>query len=118
MVAIVSGNGTGLDLGSKGVLGGQGVLGDPAFGQGGENVYVNAANGNLVIQQLQDTLVGTGLDIGSVLTYNSLGALGGDNFSLGATLAQAGHGQLVLAGTRNAAGSTLTVTTFDGSQQV
>ena len=116
MVAIVSGNGLGLDLTSKNVLGAQGVYGDPTTGQGGEQVYVNAANGNLVMQQLQDELVGAGPDISSVLTYNSQGLLSddnGDNFSLGKVPVQ-----LKLTGTVNTAGSTLTRTAFDGTQTV
>ena len=114
MVAVVSGNTLGLDLTSKGVLGDKGVSGDPTLGQGNEQVFVNAATGNLVIQQLQDELVGPGLDIQSVLTYNSLGLASddnGDNFSLGKVLAQ-----LKLTGTVKTAGSYLTVTNFDGSQ--
>ncbi|HEY9023260.1 MAG TPA: hypothetical protein VIP05_03090, partial [Burkholderiaceae bacterium] len=116
MVAIVSGNSLGLNLTSKGVLGGQGVYGDPTMGQGGEQVYVNASNGNLVLQQLQDQLVGAGLDVASVLTYNSLGLANddnGDNFSIGKAPVQ-----LQLSGPVNTAGSTLTRTAFDGSQAV
>jgi YD repeat-containing protein len=116
MVAIVSGNTLGLNLTSKGVLGDQGVNGNPTQGQGGEQVYVNAATGNLVMQQLQDELVGAGLDVASVLTYNSMGLAGddnGDNFSLGKVTVQ-----LALSGTVNTAGSTLTRTAFDGSRSV
>ena len=116
MVAIVSGNSLGLNLTSSGVLGAQGTYGDPRTGQGGEQVYVNASTGNLVMQQLQDQLVASGLDVTSVLTYNSLGLAtddNGDNFSIGKVPAQ-----LVLSGTVNTAGSTLTRTAFDGSQTV
>ena len=116
MVAIVSGNTLGLNLTSKGVLGDAGVSGNPTQGQGGEQVYVNAATGNLVMQQLQDELVGAGLDIASVLTYNSRGLANddnGDNFSLGKVAVQ-----LALANTVNTPSSTLTRTAFDGSQSV
>ena len=116
MVAIVSGNSLGLNLTSGSVLGAQGTYGDPRTGQGGEQVYVNASTGNLVMQQLQDQLVASGLDVTSVLTYNSLGLANddnGDNFSIGKVPAQ-----LVLSGTVNTAGSTLTRTAFDGSQTV
>ena len=116
MVAIVSGNSLGLNLTSNGVLGAAGLYGDPKMGQGGEQVYVNASTGNLVMQQLQDQLVGSGLNVSSVLTYNSQGLLNddnGDNFSIGKAPAQ-----LALAGTRNTSGSTLTRTAFDGSQAV
>ena len=114
MVAIVSGNSLGLNLTSKGVLGDQGVLGDPSAGQGNEAVYVNASTGNLVVQQLQDELVGPGLDVDTVLTYNSLGQANddnGDNFSLGQVPAQ-----LALTGTVKTVGSSVTVTNFDGSK--
>ena len=116
MVAIVSGNGLGLDLTSRNVLGAQGAYGNPTTGQGGEQVYVNAATGNLVMQQLQDELVGAGPDIASVLSYNSQGQLtddNGDNFSLGKVPVQ-----LKLTGAVNTAGSTLTRTSFDGTQTV
>ena len=117
MVAIVSGNTLGLNLTSKGVLGGQGISGNAATGQGGEQVYVNASTGNLVMQQLQDELVGAGLDVASVLTYNSLGLANddnGDNFSIGKAPVQ-----LVLSGAAvNTAGSLLTRTAFDGSRAV
>jgi len=116
MVAIVSGNGLGLGLTSKSVLGGQGVFGDASVGQGAEGVYVNAANGNVVLQQLQDTLAGQGGDISSILTYNSQGLRSddnGDNFGFGFIAAQ-----LVPTGTVNAADSSISVTLFDGSQQV
>ena len=114
MVAIVSGNSLGLDLTSKGVLGDQGVYGNASQGSGGQQVYVDASNGNLVIQQPQDVLVGAGLDVDSVLTYNSQGLRtddNGDNFSLGTIPVQ-----LAITGTANTAGSTLVRTGFDGSQ--
>jgi len=118
MVAIVSGNSLGLNLTSKGVQGGDGVQGDPNAGNGAEQVYVNAATGNLVLQQVQDELVAAGLDVPSVLTYNSLGALqddNKDNFTLGATV---GVAQMAVAsGTINATGRALRRIAFDGSQQ-
>jgi YD repeat-containing protein len=116
MVAIVSGNSLGLNQTSAGVLGAQGLYGNPRTGQGGEQAYVNASTGNLVMQQVQDTLAAAGLDVSSVLTYNSLGLRNddnGDNFSLGKVPAQ-----LSFTGTPGAIGSTITRTAFDGSQIV
>jgi len=116
MVAVVSGNSLGLELTSRGVLGDQGVGGNAVHGQGKENVFVNAATGNLVMQQLQDVLVGAGLDIGSVLTYNSRGLANddnADNFSIGKVASQ-----LVQTNAVNTVGSTVTRTAFDGSQTV
>ena len=116
MVAMVSGTGLGLDLTSARVLGGQGIAGDASFGTGGQKVYVNTATGNLVLQQQQDAFVGLGPEFDPVLTYNSLGQLNGAygyRFTMGAVT-----GQLVLSGQQGQAGSTVTVTQFDGSQEV
>ena len=63
MVAIVSGNSLGLSLTSLGVLGPRGGLGVAGQGRNGEQAYVNIANGNLVLQDLEDKLVGRGADI-------------------------------------------------------
>ncbi|HEV8689542.1 MAG TPA: hypothetical protein VGQ91_04535, partial [Ideonella sp.] len=114
MVAIVSGNSLGLDLGSAGVLGNQGLWGSAGQGNGGEQVYVNAATGNLVVQRRDEFLASTGLDNAAIRTYNSLGQFTGetDNWSLGTYSQQ----QLQLSGTVNTAGSTLTRTARDGSQ--
>lgn len=114
MVAIVSGNSLGLNLTSLGVLGGKGVLGDAAQGRAGEAGYVNIANGNLVLQDQDDRLVGRGGGVAAVRTYNSQGLMtddNGDNWSLGTFLQQ-----IRLSGTVNTAGSVLTRTERDGSQ--
>ncbi|HEY9024943.1 MAG TPA: hypothetical protein VIP05_11630, partial [Burkholderiaceae bacterium] len=118
MVAIVSGTSLGLGLTSKAVLGAPGVYGDAGLGQpqAGQHAYVNAATGNLVLQQWQDTLVGPGPELDTVLTYNSRGLRNddnGDNFTLGVVPAQ-----IALSGTRGQAGSTLTITQFDGARDV
>jgi hypothetical protein len=79
MVAIVSGSGLGLSLGSMSVLGGRGVFGAAGSGRNGELAYVNATTGNLVLRDRDDMLLGRGLDVASVRTYNSQGKLSDDN---------------------------------------
>ena len=104
MVAIVVGNSLGLNLSSLGTLGQRGTFGSALTGRNGELAYVNAATGNLVLQDRDDVLMGRGLSVPSVRTYNSLGQLtddNGDNWSLGAYTQQ-----LRLVGTVNTPGST------------
>jgi hypothetical protein len=79
MTAIVAGQGLGLTNTSLGLLGGQGQLGTAAQGRSGEKVAVNASNGNLVVQQQDEWLVGVGLDVGLLRTYNSQATEDGDN---------------------------------------
>ena len=77
MVAIVGGVGLGLDRSSATVLGKigqQGELGDPTFNRFGENVTVNAATGNLMIERNDEILIGRGLDDVISHDYNSLSA--------------------------------------------
>jgi len=82
MAAIVSGNSLGLANTSLYVLGSQGVLGQPSSGRAGEQVYVNAATGNLVIQNRDELLVGRGPDRGPV-SVNGQPALVYDRFAQG-----------------------------------
>lgn len=79
MTAIVAGQGLGLTNTSLGLLGGQGQLGVAGQGRAGEKVVVNAASGNLVVQQLDEWLVGIGPDVGVSRTYNSQATEDGDN---------------------------------------
>lgn len=113
MVAIVSGNSLGLNLTSLATLGQQGAHGTAMHGRNGQSVYVNAATGNLVLQQQDELLVARGHDAAALRTYNSQGLFkddNGDNWSSGAFLQP-----LQLVGTLNTAGSTLLRTDRDGS---
>lgn len=115
MVAIVAGNGLGLYNASLNTLGGAGVWGQGGLGQAGGRSWVNAATGNLILQFQDEQLAGKGLDLFHVRTYNSLGALtdgDADGWRWD------GERKLVLSGTRNAAGSTVTRTGGDGHETV
>ncbi|MCW7537066.1 polymorphic toxin type 43 domain-containing protein [Aquabacterium sp. A7-Y] len=86
MTAIVAGQGLGWINSSLGLLGAGGQLGLAGQGRSGERVYVNASTGNLVVQQQDEWLVGTGPDAALLRTYNSQGgsdADNGDNWRLG-----------------------------------
>lgn len=116
MVAIVSGNSLGLGSTSLSTLGRNGLLGTAGQGRGGEQAFVNVANGNLVLQDRDDYLVAHGVNLTALRTYNSQGKLNdenADNWSMGAYAQQA-----KLTGTLNAAGSTITRTARDGSESV
>jgi len=83
MVAIFTGLGTGFQQGSGAALGGAGILGGGIYGRGGEGVSVNAANGNLLISNQDEFLVGRGHDAVVARTYNSQGQFddqNGDNW--------------------------------------
>ncbi|KAK47824.1 hypothetical protein BG58_41105 [Caballeronia jiangsuensis] len=91
-------------------LGKRGQVGDAAFGQSGERIYVNAANGNLLIQDRDQMLLGLGGNSSVYRAYNSLGQASGDHWKPGGarTVNQ-------LTGTLSAMGSTVTLTDWDGS---
>jgi YD repeat-containing protein len=116
MVAIVTGNGLGLERSSATALGSRGQLGSAFLGRNNEAVTVNAATGNLVIQNTDEVLIGRGPDAALNRTYNSLGAyanLAGaadpDNWLVST------QRTVKLTGAANAAGSTATLTDWDGS---
>ncbi len=116
MTAIVAGSSLGLSNTSLYTLGSQGMLGQPAQGRAGEGVYVNAATGNLVVQNRDELVIGRGPDLSLLRTYNSQGLLNddnGDNWRLGVY-----RKVYNLTGTVNTAGSTVTRVAEDGSESV
>ena len=119
MVGIVTGAGLGVENSSGWVLGSRGQLGVATFGRFGENVYVNAATGNLAIDRTDEILIGQGPDNVIGRNYNSFGPATGstddnnDNWRLSA------QRQVVnLVGTYGAAGSTVTRIDWDGSDTI
>src|SRR5437763_1034664 len=70
MVAIVSGMRSGLQLNSGEVLGFRDVIGGPLQGRNGQDVAVNVAQGQLVVQDLDDLLAGRGEDAPVLRTYD------------------------------------------------
>ena len=79
MVSVVAGSGAGLTNTSKEVIGTAGQWGQAEVGRAREFVGVNATSGNLVLQNRDEFLIGTGNDVDLLRTYNSLGAWDGDN---------------------------------------
>ena len=112
MVAIVSGYSLGLNLTSLAAIGERGVLGNASLGRSSEQVYVNAATGNLVFRNLDDQLAGVGSMFGSSRVYNSQGkGAHADAWAIGAALKK-----VRLEGQLNAVGSKLYRTDEDGSE--
>ncbi|MEO4049451.1 DUF6531 domain-containing protein, partial [Pseudomonas sp. CAU 1711] len=113
MVAVIAGNGLGLFNTSLNTLGGAGVLGQGGFGQVGGRSWVNASNGNLVLQFNDRQLSGVGLDLLHTRTYNTQGSYGdadGDGWRWD------GERRVALNGELNAPGSSLVRTTGDGHE--
>jgi YD repeat-containing protein len=110
MVAVIAGNGLGLGNTSLRQLG-QGLGGQAAIGQNGTDQYLNAATGNLVLQNADEGLIFDGLRLDVLRTYNSQGQLSGNQgWLFGFTRSIGG-----LTGTLDTAGSTITRTDDDGS---
>jgi YD repeat-containing protein len=112
MVSVVSGSGLGLANSASAGLGGAGSWAQAGQGRAGEQVSVNAATGNLVVQNRDEFLAGVGADIALLRTYNSRGGWDGDNadgWRLGYYRRVGG-----LAGTLNAAGSSIRRIEADG----
>jgi YD repeat-containing protein len=116
MAAVVSGGSLGIQQTSLALLGGAGQIGTASQGRAGERVYVNAATGNLVLQDQDEILVGRGPDAAVLRTYNSRGLMdddNGDNWRIGLY-----RRVYALTGTVNTAGSTITRTDADGADAV
>lgn len=79
MTAIFTGANFGFGRSSVASLGGLGVIGTASTGRGGEEVYVNAATGNLVLQKRDEFVSGRGPDASVARTYNSLTTQADDN---------------------------------------
>ena len=115
MPAVITGVGLGLERSSASVLGAAGEWGRSSVGEAQNDVYVNAANGNLVVQAADQFLIGLGLNEDVVRTYNSQGARSQTN---GALWSDANNRQVLtssLTGTLNASGSTIQRVGADGS---
>ncbi|WP_010545504.1 RHS repeat protein, partial [Sphingomonas elodea] len=114
MVAIFTGAGTGFERGSGSMLGALGLLGGASLGRGSEQLFFNAANGNLLISHRDEYLVGRGPDVGITRTYNSLGNFtdeNGDNWRQSTDRRVFG-----LSGSVNSAGSSVKRRSADGSE--
>ncbi|USA47471.1 DUF3990 domain-containing protein [Acinetobacter sp. C26M] len=111
MVGIVSGNGLGLFNSSFNNLGKKGLQGNANFGQAQLQNYVNIADGNLIIRQLDQNLSALGKDIQSIQTYNSKGVLSGDT-QWGGEWSR----RITLVGDLITAGSKILITAEDGHQ--
>lgn len=114
MVSIFTGAGAGFERGSGSVLGGMGLIGASSQGRSGEQLFLNAANGNLLISQRDEYLVGRGPDAEISRTYNSLGGFDGDNGdNWRQNTTRRVHG---LTGALGSAGSSVKRVSADGSE--
>src|SRR5713226_6125740 len=112
MTTVITGQQLGLFNSSLALLGG-GVGGNPALNRFGDNAYINAATGNLTLQD-QDLFLAGFSSLGLVRTYNSQG-LWNDGHGVGLSVNRRLFGQ---TGTVNTAGSTITREVGDGTESV
>ena len=112
MSAVLTSENLGLFNSSFDVLGRSGLLGLAQSGQGNIQTFVNAANGNLIIQRRDEILIGQGVDTSVSRFYNSLAQFDGDN---GDNWRLSLNRSLSISGTPNTVGSTVTRTAGDGS---
>src|SRR4051812_25306257 len=112
MVAIFTGGGFGLQRGSASVLCAAGLLRQASLGRGPDQVFVNAATGNLVVNRRDEFLVGRGPDAFYSQTYNSV------SDSAQAWVQDVCRRLSNITGTINTAGSTITRGDGDGHGSV
>ena len=91
-----------------------GLLGNPSLGRGSEGVYVNASNGNLILQRQDEYVAARGHDLGVTRTYNSQTSIADDNND---RWRQSTDRRItLLSGTLNTAGSVIQRIAGDGSR--
>jgi YD repeat-containing protein len=113
MAAIISGNSLGISNSSLFILGSQGLFGNSQTGRSGENLYVDIATGNVVLQTRDDLLIDHSTALATVRTYNEQGTV--DN-GVGRQFQFGFFKQVTnLTGTVNTAGSTVTRMDGDGA---
>ncbi|MFD0727700.1 DUF6531 domain-containing protein, partial [Lysobacter brunescens] len=115
MAAVFTGTGLGLFNSSFTQLGGASG-GSGRLGQSNSRYYVNLATGNLVLQDIDETILTRGLPVSMLRTYNSQGTVAGQGQDgwMSAFDRRVGN----LSGTVNTAGSTVTRYLGDGSEVV
>lgn len=79
MSATIVGGGLGLFGSSLTQQNGFGAAGRARIGAGADGAYVNAANGNLIVQGQDEFMAGLGVYDSLIRTYNSQGRFDGDN---------------------------------------
>jgi large repetitive protein len=114
MVAVFTGTGLGLYNTSYTQLGFT-TGGGAGLGQSRESQYVNLTTGNLVLQDLDESLFVRGLNASFLRTYNSRGTVAGQGQDGWVTGFER---NVTLTGTLNAVGSTMTLNTGDGQSVV
>ena len=101
MSQIFTGSGLGLNNSSLDKLGSYGPQGNGKLGQGGERVYINATNGNLILRHNDGYLSDHDLGLNLVQTYNSQGQLNGNAWQFNVAT------KLFFTGNPNTVGSTV-----------